>query len=109
MFEHRSKPDAQKLFDTPTMKRFLVNRNIATEDFPLIERLVTFPKDMIIANLHNMFNMNKERSGHELELSIKTTSDDTHRELYETFLAFYNKYDWAVCFNLVRVLEAEIV
>jgi hypothetical protein len=89
-------------------KDFIEFRKIKDEDFPLIEKMTTFPKELIIMELHNLFNMNHERSGEELERFIKNTTDEEKKDLYQSALNFYNKYGWATSYNLVRVLEGEI-
>jgi hypothetical protein len=55
--------------------------------------------------LHNIFNMRKDRSGRELESLIKTSKDGDRTELYETALELYHRYGWAVCRSLARLLE----
>ena len=90
------------------IREFIENRGIQTEDFCLIEKLASFPKNELIVGLHNMFNTHKERSGIELEGVIKfykIRNEDDRAALYETALEFYKKYDWPASWNLVRVLE----
>jgi len=60
---------------------------------------------MIILELHNEFNMLRERSVQNLERLIKTTIDPYKKDLFEIMLFFTKKYDWFVSWNLVRVLE----
>ncbi len=87
------------------MQEFLTERKIKPEDFYLIEKLMTFPKNLIIQNYHNFFLMLKERSGKELEGSIKNARNETNKEIDETFLEFYNRYDWIATHHLSRTLE----
>lgn len=84
---------------------FIKDRNIQPEDFHLIEKLAASPKNLIIMELHNMFNMCKDRSGKDLENLIKTSKDENKKELYEVALEFYQKYDWPASWDLVRLLE----
>jgi len=58
--------------------------------------------------LHNAFNMYKERSGENLESLIRTAKKDDKKKPYEVALNFYNKYDWSVGWNLVRILEKDV-
>lgn len=92
-------------FERVPVKIFVEERNIATEDLHLIETLSTFPKNMIIEELHNMFNMNKDRSGTLLEALIKNSHDESKKILYKIALEFFHRYNWATSWNLVRVLE----
>ncbi|MEK7070792.1 MAG: hypothetical protein AAB966_03215 [Patescibacteria group bacterium] len=87
------------------VKDFIQDRDIKPEDFYLIEKLSTFSKPDIIEGLHNLFNLSKERSGADLEGIIKNTKDDAKKAMYEVALKFYQKYDWIVSWNLIRVLE----
>src|SRR3989344_6968434 len=90
------------------MQEFIRNRAIKPEDFHLIEKLLAFSKQLIILNLHNLFNLSKERSGVELGLAIQSTeraNDQAGAELYKLMLEFHNKYGWPAGWNLVRVLE----
>src|SRR3989344_5929653 len=90
------------------MQEFIRNRAIKPEDFHLIEKLLTFSKQLIILSLHNLFNLSKERSGAELGRAIRSaerSNDQVGAELYKLMLAFYNKYGWPAGWNLTRVLE----
>lgn len=87
------------------VQEFIERRKIQVEDLGLIEKLASFPKNLLIEELHNVFNMYKDRSGSELEHLIKTTRDETGVELYKVALEFYNKYGWSSSYDLVRVLE----
>ena len=71
---------------------FIKDRNIEAEDFHLIEKLASFPKDMVIMELHNLFNMYRERSGGELDGMIQNTNDAPRKELLEAMRRFYQKY-----------------
>lgn len=93
------------IIELPEFQQFIKNRKISPENFHLIEKLAAFPKDLIILELHNLFNMNHERSGEELEIMIKDAPDDSRKTLYETAFRFYQTYGWSVSWNLVRLLE----
>ena len=95
----------ESVIDRKEIQGFIRDRNIEPEDFGLIEKLASFPKNMIIMELHNLFNMHHERSGEELEMMIQNARDASGKELYETIDQFYQKYDWAVSWHLVRLLE----
>lgn len=84
---------------------FVGERAIKDEDIYLIEKLAAFPKNLIIRELHNLFSLSRENSGHELETLIQGAQEPTVKELLETMQLFYQKYNWAVCWNLVRILE----
>lgn len=87
------------------MQDFIRDRTIRDEDLYIIERLASFPKNMIIQCLHNVFSIHKERIGEELAVSIKFCADGRKKKLYETALDFYNKYGWAASWDLIRLLE----
>lgn len=85
---------------------FIKNRNIHTEDIPLLEELESFPKSMVVQELHNLFNMYKEQSIPELMRLKSVIADTDPRErLYSIFLDLSERYDWMTLYNLVRVLE----
>ncbi len=106
------------IIERKEVQRFIKNREIRTEDFYLIEKLASFPVNMVILELHNLFNMNRENSGAELESMIKDSRDRepsdewlamyrgaSKTELLETISKFYKMYGWEASYNLVRVLE----
>lgn len=106
------------IIERKEMQKFIKNREIKPEDFYLIEKLAAFPVNMIILELHNFFNMSRENSKEELRRTIERSRDRdssgeklsiyrgaSRTELLETALKFCEKYDWAVSWNLVRVLE----
>lgn len=105
-FEQSKKVEEQApLLEREEVRKFIQFRNIKNEDLHFIEELAAFPKNLIIEELHNLFNMNKERSGIELENLIKTTSGEERKAMYKVALDFYSKHDWMTSLNLVRVLE----
>ena len=114
------KQEPQPILEQERVKQLIERRKIDPEDFKLLEDLAEFPNAMFIELLHNMFNMNKDKSLTVLEREIesmkrrgeqlKGTAHDPEAfkkkvELLETMHVFASKYDWAVCYNLVRVFE----
>lgn len=95
----------RSIFDRREVQDLIKSRHVKPEDFHLLEKLAGFPKDLIISELHNLFNMNHEKSGKELESMIEQARDDEQKDLFETMLRFYKNYDWTASYNLVRVLE----
>lgn len=106
------------IIERKEVQRFIKNREIRTEDFYLIEKIASFPVNMVILELHNLFNMNRENSGVELENMIKDSRDcvpsdeglpmyrgASRAELLETTSKFYKIYGWEASYNLIRVLE----
>ena len=93
------------VLNRPEVIEFIEDRQIKPEDFYLIEQMALFSKNTIIEKLHNFFNLNRERSGAELQKMIVDTKEAKDRDLYVLVNEFYLKYDWAVSWNLVRVLE----
>lgn len=93
------------ILDRVELQSFVKDRKIKPEHFPLIEALAAFPKQMIIMELHNMFNMYKDRSAGELDRLLQYERDDEKKRLYETARSFNALYGWAVSWNLVRILE----
>jgi hypothetical protein len=94
-----------RIINRSEIQEFIEFRKIKPEDFHLIEKLAAFPKDLIIAELHNLFNLSRDNSGKELEVLIKISKDENKKKLYEAALEFYSKYDWATAYNLIRLLE----
>ena len=103
--EREPKNGSGDKLDKKKVQKFITQREILAEDFSLIEKLVSFPKDMLITELHNMFNMNRDRSGKELEGLIERSRDPQKTELFKIALEFCNKYGWETSWHLVRVLE----
>jgi hypothetical protein len=102
------KPTIESLAESKAMQRFIEMRKIRPEDFPLLEKMAHFPKNLIIECLHNHFNMYRERSEKELINALMYEKNEKIKKLYETFLSFLKKYDYSVCHNLIRILEGEI-
>ena len=109
MTEKRKSFESLLIIDRPELQEFIKDRKIRPEDFHLIEELATFPRDLVITELHNLFNMYHERSGGELERIIKNTEDVSKKSLCEKMLQFYQAYDWATSWNLERLLEKNII
>src|SRR3990167_5559088 len=87
------------------LQEFIKDREIKPEDFYLIEELAFFPKDIIIMDLHNLFNTYHEKSGKELERMIQNESDSQRKKLYKVMKQFYEKYGWETSWHLERLLE----
>jgi len=87
------------------MRQFIVNRHIRSVDYPLLEELAAFDSNEFIECLHNMFNMHKERSDQELTRAIAFTRHESKRRIYEKAREFLQRYDWAVAWHMVRVIE----
>jgi len=103
--EHPPDHESHSVLLEPELKRLIEKRGIRPEDLPAIEELSVYPNELIILLLHNHFNSNKERSAEELERIIGYTNDPDHLRVYELFRQMLSSYDWATCYNLVRVLE----
>lgn len=103
--ERDQNKEKMPILDQQEVKDFIKNRDIQPKDFHLIEELSSFSKNMIIVELHNLFNIHHERSGKELERMIENTDDTSKQKLFETMNLFYQKYDWITSWNLVRLLE----
>jgi hypothetical protein len=101
----QEKAPESSILEKDHIQEFITDRKIQPEDFHLIEKLAAFPKDLLIRELHNMFNSYKERSGRELKMCIEHAHSDEVRSLLETALTFYEKYDWAASWALIRNLE----
>jgi hypothetical protein len=99
------KTESHPFIERAEIKAFIKDRGIHTEDFGLIEELAQFPNDLIIVNLHNVFNTYHERSGVELQRMMQAAHDDESRRLCEAIFRFYEKYSWPASWNLVRLLE----
>jgi len=116
-----SQEKTKKSFLTrPEVEDFLERHEISQEDIELLEELSDFSTNIIIAELHNLFNLSKEGSAATLEARItqlerllsEKSSDafdvDTlqrSKELCEIMLSFFNTYGWEKCYSLVRLLE----
>jgi len=87
------------------LQEFIKDRDVKPEDFYLIEELASFPKSMVIMELHNLFNTYHEKSGKELERMIQNESDSQRKELSEIMEQFYEKYGWETSWHLERLLE----
>lgn len=97
--------ESPSVLQQESIKKFIEFRGVRPEDFYLIEGLAQFPKNLLIAELHNLFNMGKEGSAREIENLIVNSKDDEKKAMLKMALEFYNKYDWMTSLNLVRTLE----
>lgn len=100
-----NKSEKIQILQRESVKKFIEFRGVKPEDFYLIEELARFPKNLLIAELHNLFNMGKEGSARELENLIENSKDNEKKAMLKIALEFYNKYDWMTSLNLVRTLE----
>jgi len=87
------------------IKDFLQFRKIEKEDIPLIENLSRYPK--LLNEFHNFFNLLKEKSLDDLKRQIKNLEEEEteRKDFLSNLIKFAEKYDWATCFNLIRILE----
>lgn len=98
--------EPSSVLEREVVKDFIDNRRIKEEDWPLIERLAAFPKSHVIEWFHNWFNDDREKSGESLNAAVNSSFvNPKQKEMCVVWLELYQKYDWAVCYNLVRVLE----
>lgn len=97
----------ESVLERTKIREFIQRRDVRNEDHFLIEKLAEFPRNLIIMELHNLFNMNKEGSGKWLENLIKNSGNEERKAMYTVALEFYNKYDWMTSMDLVRVLESK--
>jgi len=103
------------------LKEFISECGIAAEDVPLIENFFVLPKNLVIGDFHNYFQLDSylhEQSMRQLENQIALlkkevagASDGEADELkekitlYELFLKFGKKYGGATTYRLERLLE----
>jgi hypothetical protein len=97
--------EPRQVLSHPKMKAAIERRAILPKDFSLTERLGSFPKNMLISGLHNMFGMYKEQSGKELARSAENATTPQAKEMYETALSLFEKYNWPASLDIERVLE----
>ena len=99
----------QSVLEELDIKELIKSREISPEDFYILEELALISKQLIIADFHNFFSLNRERSAEELRKRIDLlTIDDlsqVRRKLFGLLLDFVEKYNWAVAWNLVSVFE----
>lgn len=105
IMEDAPKTESASVLENQKVKDFIESREIRPEDFHLIEKMASFPKSVITLGLHNVFNTYHEESGRRLEAFAENAGTSEQKSLYDTALEFYSKYDWAVSWNLVRILE----
>ena len=86
------------------IQEFIADRKISKEDFSLLEQLAKFPKGFF-HDMHNFFNLSKDRSVNELKNQIKGQTYAEKKKFLETLLTFTEKYNWAVSWNLIRIFE----
>jgi len=82
------------------IQKFIENREIQAEDFPILEKLGDFPLKFF-QNYHNYFNLLKEKSVAQLENDTNHQEDPEQKAFMELLLEFTKKYNWAVSWNLI--------
>lgn len=103
--EQTNQRENLSILEKKEMKEFILRRNVVESDFPLIEKLGSFPKNTLIGGLHNLFNLSKDKSERELASIIENTEAGDEKEMYETALEFCGKYGWMASWDLMRILE----
>lgn len=112
-------PKEPSVLEEEDFKEFIKRENIAPEGLKIIEDLSRYPKDFFVNELHNLFNLSKERSEHVLEDRIKQleelveeTQDEKEKfvfgktkEFLNLFLEITKKYDWEKSHILERHFE----
>ncbi len=111
----------KSILEEEDFKDMVRERKIRPEDFEIIEKLSSFPKNIFI-DYHNYFGFSKENTLHDLERDlqnyqgelekIRQSNNQDHIDLLEKRIAFLHllvefakKYDWCACDNLNRVFE----
>ncbi|GMQ94893.1 MAG: hypothetical protein BMS9Abin13_003 [Patescibacteria group bacterium] len=106
------KADCQELID---------RRKIAPEDFQIIEDLSHYPTEFFVAELHNFFSSNQEKSAQAIKDRIKQVNETLEKypdatitataslkeaiPLLVLFLEFTEKYGWMAAGHLNSLLE----
>lgn len=112
-------PKEPSVLEERGFQDFVEFRKISPEDFETIEKLSHHPKESLILELHNLFNLSHERSEQylesrieQLEELIKETKNEYEKSsfeekkaLLESFLKITEKYGWEASFHLERLLE----
>src|SRR3989344_1339671 len=121
--KEQQEQDQTSFLSRPEIKDFLERSMILEKDVEIIERLSHFPSDLIIEELHNLFNGSRGGSGNELELRVRQLEVfllehpvDAYevykyrraKELCEAMLSFFRKYGWEKSYILVRILETTV-
>lgn len=101
----REKTSELSFLNTPDVQEFIDFRKINEEDWEKIEELAAIPKNLLISEMHNFFNLEKDRSAKELERLLSVAKDEERKRLYGLLLHFASKYHWTACWHLVSVLE----
>ena len=98
-------PDEKNLvIDEPDIQKLIKNRNIAPEDFGIIEELDGFDKNLFIETLHNTFSLYKN-SRRDLQVLIENSKNEEQKRICELSLKFLDKYGVYASMNMVGVLE----
>ena len=92
-------------FESQKVQDFIKDREIKPEHFEVIQKLLDVPKNNIIQNFHNFFQLYKEGSMLELRRQIEHASNQELKETYKLFLEICESYEWTTAWNLVVMLE----
>lgn len=109
------------LLQKPSFEKFFRIRNFNpdAQDIQIMGELAQFPKNTIIANLHNFFSSEKENSEVALENLIASHNEQINEtdnqklkntleeniKVFNLFLQFCKKYGWDTSWGLVVALE----
>ncbi len=115
---NEKRDNTPSVLENPRVKKFLEQRDINPSHFFIVEQLAEFSKNLLIEELHNLFNLSHEGSGQSLERRIAQIDKaleegkkdivydfETRRNMLELTLNFYEEYGWIASYALVRVLE----
>lgn len=105
-FDQPKTPETSSLLEREGMKEFIERRNVTPEDFHLIEKIAALPRNSLIINFHNLFNLSHEGSGHSIKELIQSAKNPEEAGMYEAALGFFEKYGWMASYDLIRVLES---
>jgi len=115
----KEEPKEPSVLEEKVFRKFIKDQGIKSEGLKIIEELSQYPKDFFVVELHNLFNLSKERSEDALERGIKQleglikeTEDKKEKfvfgktkEFLNLFLEFTKKYDWEKSHILERHFE----
>ena len=91
----------------PYILEFLKDRNIKPDDFSLVERALSIPRDIYIAN-HNTLQFQREKLEEFLTTEVEKLKDrkeDPKLKYAEVMLSICKQYGWPTAWNLNSVME----
>ncbi|MBN1970579.1 MAG: hypothetical protein JW870_14530 [Candidatus Delongbacteria bacterium] len=111
----------KSILDEDDFKEMISEREIKPEDFEIIEKLSSFPKNIFI-DYHNYFLFSKENTLRDLKHDLQNYQNELEKirqfnnqnhinslekriAFLRLFVEFAKRYDWCVCNNLNRVFE----